>query len=314
MGKPTQGPKAQPGEPVLQVMGLSKRFGEFTAVDDLSFEVDAGEVIGLLGPNGSGKTTTIRMLLGLLQPSGGTARLLGHDIVTEADAIRAKVGYMSQRFTLYDELTAEENLRFYSGVYGAQSAGRIEELLDTLGLQAAASMRAGALPIGWRQRLALAVAMVHRPVFVFLDEPTSGVDPIARRLFWNRIYDLADQGVTAVVTTHHMDEAEYCHRVGIMQRGRLLALGSPSELKRSALRGIAWDVYATPLLRGLQATQSTPGVWRTTLASDHLRAITDPGLEASSLEAALQAAGLSEVRLSRVQPTLEDVFLALAGD
>jgi len=305
-------------DPALQTMlvvdKLSKKFGDFTAVDELSFEVDAGEVIGLLGPNGSGKTTTIRMLLGLLSPTSGTAFLLGHDIRTQAESIRSKVGYMSQRFALYDELTADENLRFYAGVYGADTPGRVEEVLAAVELSSAASLRAGDLPIGWRQRLALGVAIIHRPVFVFLDEPTSGVDPIARRLFWNRIYELADQGVTALVSTHHMDEAEYCQRVGIMRRGRLLALDTPSGLKQSALLGEAWDVYAEPLLRGLQAVQTAPGVYRATLASDHLRAIVESGQAAENLGSALRAEGLKEVRLERVQPTLEDVFLALASD
>lgn len=298
----------------LRAIGLSKQFGEFTAVDDLSLEVSAGEVIGLLGPNGSGKTTTIRMLLGLLSPTRGTAYLLGHDIRTEAETIRSQVGYMSQRFALYDELTADENLRFYAGVYGVKETGRVEEVLETVGLGSAASVRAGELPIGWRQRLALGVAIVHRPVFVFLDEPTSGVDPIARRLFWSRIYDLADHGVTALVSTHHMDEAEYCQRVGIMRRGRLLALDTPTGLKHTALQGEAWDICAEPLLRGLQAVQAAPGVLRVTLASDHLRAVVESGQAVENLQSALRGEGLNEVRLERVQPTLEDVFLALASD
>ncbi len=299
---------------MLQVEGLTKRFGDFTAVDGISFEASAGEVLGLLGPNGSGKTTTIRMILGLLHPSAGTAKLLGHDIRQEADAIRRKVGYMSQRFALYDELTAEENLGFYAGVYGVTDPMQIRATLETVELTSASSVRAGDLPGGWRQRLALGVALVHQPAFVFLDEPTSGVDPIARRVFWNRIYDLADRGVTALVTTHHMDEAEYCQRVGIMRRGRLLALGSPSDLKRTALQGIAWDVFAEPLLRSLNIIQAVSGVWRTTLAADHLRAIADPSLEPSTLSEALAEGGLTDVHLVRMQPTLEDVFLALAGD
>ncbi len=222
-------------ERVAEVQELSKRFGDFTAVDAVSFDVRRGEVLGYVGPNGSGKTTTIRMLLGLLQPSGGSGTVFGLDIARQTEEIRTRVGYMSQRFALYDELSARENLSFYAGVYGAGEQERVGRAIQIVGLQGVMDMRAGDLPIGWRQRLALATAIVHQPALLILDEPTSGVDPVARRAFWNLIYELADQGVTALVTTHYMDEAEYCNRVGIMRRGRLLALDTPSALKRSAL-------------------------------------------------------------------------------
>ena len=299
--------------PIVVVRGLTKRFGDFTAVDGVSFEVAAGEVVGYLGPNGSGKTTPIRMLLGLLRPTGGEATVLGHDIQTEAESIRARTGYMSQKFALYDELTALENLTFYAGVYGVSDAARVEAALEQIGLAARRDVRAGDLPGGWRQRLALATAIVHRPTLLILDEPTSGVDPMARRAFWDLIYDLAEGGVTVFVTTHYMDEAEYCHRVGIMRRGRLLAMDTPSHLKQQALPGSAWDVYAEPMLEVLEALPLVPGVQRAGLAGDHLRAITSPGVSRAELVRGLKSGGWSGARIEQAEPTLEDVFLALSG-
>lgn len=301
-------------ETLAEIRGLTKRFGDFTAVDDVSFDVLRGEVLGYLGPNGSGKTTTIRMLLGLLLPSAGRASVFGYDVTRESEAIRRRVGYMSQRFALYDELTALENLTFYAGVYGVGEPKRVQQALQTVGLEREAKTHAGALPIGWRQRLALATAIVHQPALLVLDEPTSGVDPVARRAFWNLIYDLADHGVTALVTTHYMDEAEYCNRVGIMRRGRLLAMESPSNLKRTGLQGIAWDIAAEPMLTALSLLQASPAVARAGLAGDHLRAITHGSLEAGELSSLLVRAGVQVERLERVEPTLEDVFLALAGE
>jgi ABC-2 type transport system ATP-binding protein len=301
-------------EVVVQTHELTKRFGDFTAVDRVSFEVRAGEVVGYLGPNGSGKTTTIRMLLGLLLPSGGSASVLGFDSVRQSEAIRSHVGYMSQKFALYDELKAIENLRFYAGVYGMRDPARLQSVIDLVGLSEIQGERAGRLAIGWRQRLALATAIVHQPTLLFLDEPTSGVDPVARRAFWDLIYSLADEGVTALVTTHYMDEAEYCSRVGIMQHGRLLAMGTPSELKRSALPGAAWDVSAEPLLEALEVLIRHPDVLQANLAGDHLRAITNGKVRASQLEKALTDEGIRSVRVVPVEPTLEDVFLALAGE
>jgi ABC-2 type transport system ATP-binding protein len=301
-------------ETIAEIRGLTKRFGAFTAVDGVTFDVQRGEVLGYLGPNGSGKTTTIRMLLGLLLPTGGQASVFGFDIARESESIRRRVGYMSQRFALYDELTALENLAFYAGVYGAGEAGRVQQALRTVGLERVARTRAGELPIGWRQRLALATAIVHEPALLVLDEPTSGVDPVARRAFWDLIYDLAEQGVTALVTTHYMDEAEYCNRVGIMRRGRLLAMDTPSALKRAGLQGVAWDVVAEPMIDALRLLQGAPAVTRAGLAGDHLRAITDAATTAADLSAVLVGGGMQVARLEQVEPTLEDVFLALAGE
>ncbi|MEW6567934.1 MAG: ABC transporter ATP-binding protein [Chloroflexota bacterium] len=301
-------------DPIIAAQSLTKLFGDFTAVDRVSFEVQPGEIFGYLGPNGSGKTTTLRMLLGLLRPTAGSASVLGRDIVRETEAIRSQVGYMSQKFALYDELTARENLAFYAGVYGVREAERLRQAVDLVGLAGIQDERAGDLPIGWRQRLALATAVVHQPTLLILDEPTSGVDPVARRDFWDLIYALAEHGVTALVTTHYMDEAEYCTRVGIMRRGRLLAVDTPSALKRSALPGIAWDVFAEPLLAGLTALQRSELVYRAGLAGDHLRAITAADLTRDALQSLLEGAGLQQVRLDLVEPTLEDVFIALAGE
>lgn len=299
---------------IIRTEGLTKRFGDFTAVDHVSMEVRKGEVLGYLGPNGSGKTTTIRMLLGLLLPSDGSATVLGHDVVAEPEAIRSRVGYMSQKFALYDELTAWENLVFYAGVYGVRDLSSANDLMDELGLSPFGGAPAGDLPLGWRQRLALATAVVHHPELVILDEPTSGVDPAARRAFWDLIYDLAERGITAFVTTHYMDEAEYCNRVGVMRRGRLLAIDTPTALKRSSLPGRAWDVYGTPTLEALDALESLPQVVRAGLAADHLRAITPQDIDGEALEKALQEQGVRDASVAPAEATLEDVFLALAEE
>lgn len=300
--------------PVAQADHLVKRFGDFTAVDDVSFEVKAGDILGYLGPNGSGKTTTIRMLLGLIQPTAGRARLLGIDTAEDPEAIRPRVGYMSQRFALYDELTAWENLAFYAGVYGLRDPKRLELVVGQLGLAGVRSVPAGELPLGFRQRLALATAIVHQPPLLILDEPTSGVDPLARRAFWDLIYGLSEAGVTAIVTTHYMDEAEYCQRVGIMRRGRLLAIDTPSNLKRNALPGTAWDVFGEPLLDVLDALGRVPGVLRSGLAGDHLRALTSPGVTQAALTRGLRAQGTPSARVAPAEASLEDVFLSLSAD
>ena len=213
---------------------LTKRFGEFTAVDAITFEVSQGEIFGFLGANGAGKTTAMRMLCGLSFPTSGTAHVAGFDLSSEAERIKQNIGYMSQKFSLYEDLTIRENIRFYGGIYGLtddQIAGQAQRILERLDLTGEAGTLVKRLPLGWRQKLAFSVALVHQPKIVFLDEPTGGVDPVTRREFWTMIYEAADNGTTVFVTTHYMDEAEYCNRVSIMVDGRMDALGTPDELK-----------------------------------------------------------------------------------
>lgn len=301
---------------VIQAENLVKKFGDFTAVDGVSFEIYPGEVVGYLGPNGSGKTTTIRMLLGLLRPTSGRATVLDFDAEHQAESLRPLVGYMSQKAALYDELTIAENLAFYAGIYGLRAAdrrARQDEVLGLVGLSGRQDERAGEISTGWRQRLALAIALIHRPRLLFLDEPTSGVDPMARRVFWDLIDALAGSGVTVFVSTHFMDEAEYCGRLGIMSAGRLLAMDSPTALKRAALPGPAWNIVATPLLPALEALPKIPGVFQVGLRGDHLHALTLAGRHtADSLRSALQGLGFA-AQVEPADPALEDVFMALAG-
>ena len=219
----------------IAVKDLTRKFGDFTAVDRISFDVKAGEVFGFLGANGAGKTTAMRMLIGLLSPTSGTARVAGHDVYKASEAIKRRIGYMSQRFSLYEDLTPRENIRLYGGIYGltlAQIRERTDRMLTRLGLMQVAGQAVRSLPLGSRQKLAFSVALVHPPRIVFLDEPTSGVDPITRRQFWELIYEAAANGTTVLVTTHYMDEAEYCDRISIMVAGRIAALGGPADLKR----------------------------------------------------------------------------------
>ncbi len=297
---------------VVRTENLTRRFGDFVAVDHVSFSVEAGEVVGYLGPNGSGKTTTIRMLLGLLQPSDGQATVLGFDAFRQSEEVRARAGYMSQKFALYDDLTVLENLTFYGGVYGIRERKRIEATLSLVGLGGHERDSARSLSAGWRQRLALGISLVHQPKLLFLDEPTSGVDPAARRVFWDLIYELAAGGVTILVTTHYMDEAEYCGRIGMMRDGRLLAMDTPANLKASVLPGDVWEVWAVPLESALAVGGSVSGVLRVGLAGDHLRMITRRGLQAGRLRSLLQKAGLEVSAVQSSEPTLEDVFLSLA--
>ena len=299
-------------EPIVITENLTRRFGDFVAVDHVSFTVEAGEIVGYLGPNGSGKTTTIRMLLGLYEPSEGKATVLGFDAFLQSEEVRARTGYMSQKFALYDDLTVWENLTFYGGIYGIRDKKRIEETLVQIRLAGHGSELAGALSAGWRQRLALAIALVHQPKLLFLDEPTSGVDPSARRSFWDLIYTMAAEGVTVFVTTHYMDEAEYCGRVGMMRDGKLLALDSPAALKTQVIPGDVWEVHSEPLLIALNASDTCAGILRVGLAGDHLRMITERGMQEKDLRRELKSAGLTVVTLERGEPTLEDVFLSLA--
>ena len=299
-------------EPIILTEALTRRFGDFVAVDHISFQVNPGEVVGYLGPNGSGKTTTIRMLLGLLEPSDGRATVLGYDAFRQSEEVRARAGYMSQKFALYDDLTVWENMEFYGGVYGIRDKARIKSTLGLLGLTEHDSTLTDSLSAGWRQRLALGIALVHEPKLLFLDEPTSGVDPTARRAFWDLIYGLASEGVTVFVTTHYMDEAEYCERVGIMRAGKLLAMDTPGNLKRNVLTGDVWQIAASPLQTALDILPTLEGVLQAGLAGDQLRAITEREMTAKQLQVALRQKGIEVRSVERAEPTLEDVFLSLA--
>jgi len=299
-------------EPVVITEGLTRKFGDFVAVDHISFLVNPGEVVGYLGPNGSGKTTTIRLLLGLLEPSDGHATVLGYDAFLQSEEVRARAGYMSQKFALYDDLTVKENMDFYGGVYGIRDKDRIASTLDLLGLTEHESTLTASLSAGWRQRLALGIALVHEPKLLFLDEPTSGVDPTARRTFWDLIYELASSGVTVFVTTHYMDEAEYCERVGIMRTGKLLAMDTPGNLKKDILAGDIWQMVATPLQSALDTLPTLDGVLQAGLSGDQLRAITKTGIAATKLQKLLREKGIDVKSIERAEPTLEDVFLSLA--
>jgi ABC-2 type transport system ATP-binding protein len=239
-------------EPTVVTDGLVKRFGDFVAVDHVSLEVARGEIFGFLGPNGAGKSTTIRILCGLLAPSEGRATVGGFDVARDPESVKRNIGYMSQKFSLYDDLTVEENIEFFSGVYGVareRRAGRRDYALRMAGLEEKRGSMTRLLAGGWKQRLALGCAILHEPPVLFLDEPTSGVDPIARRMFWDLIYQLSAQGHTVFVSTHYMDEAEYCHRLALMYRGKVVALGSPAELKQSAGLATMEEVFVSVIER-----------------------------------------------------------------
>jgi ABC-2 type transport system ATP-binding protein len=301
-------------QPAIQVKDLTRRFGDFVAVDHVSFDVHPGEIVGYLGPNGCGKTTTIRMLLGLLRPSEGQATVLGFDAARQAEEIRIRCGYMSQKFAIYDDMTVWENLRFYAGVYGIRDKDRIQKTMAHMGLTDHADELTRELSTGWRQRLALGIALVHNPRLLFLDEPTSGVDPNARRVFWDLIYNLSSEGVTILVTTHYMDEAEYCHRVGMMRAGKLLAMDTPLALKEQFVPGNVYEIYAAPLLTGLSALEASPIVLRAGLAGDQLRAIVEKEADEQKLRRMLEEASVTVHAIQVGEPSLEDVFIHLAKE
>jgi ABC-2 type transport system ATP-binding protein len=300
----------------IRVNGLTKRFGEFTAVDGVTFDVRQGEVVGYLGPNGSGKTTTIRMLCGILSPTAGTAEVMGVDVLKDPDGVKRRIGYMSQKFALYDDLTVLENLKFYAGVYEVpetQEASRLAEVLQMAGLESRSASPTTDLSGGWRQRLALGCAIIHRPPLLFLDEPTSGVDPVARREFWELIYQLAADGTTVFVTTHYMDEAEHCGRVGFMHLGHLLAFDTPRALKAEYLHGTTWLLEARPLLEAVEALSVLPAVIQARLHGDRALAITEPDQwSPATLTQALASQDITVASVEASEPTLEDVFTFLA--
>ncbi len=302
--------------PPLEVLGLTKKFGDFTAVDHVSFSVRPGEVLGYLGPNGSGKTTTIRMLCGLLTPTEGTARIMGVDVTQDPETIKSHLGYMSQKFALYNDLTVLENLQFYAGVYDVpadKEKQRIGEILHMVGLETRTRAFTTELSGGWRQRLALGCALIHQPPLLFLDEPTSGVDPVARREFWDLIYQLASSGTTVFITTHYMDEAEHCNRVAFMYRGKLLALDTPAGLKTTYLKGAAWDLDVKPLLEAVEALNQMDGIAQASLHGDRAHVIVKPGeWTPKRLKATLAEKGLNIQAVDSVESSLEDVFTLLA--
>ena len=298
---------------------LTKQFGEFVAVDHVSFSVEEGEIFGWLGPNGAGKTTTIRMLLGLLKPTAGQMTVLGYDPTAETKTMQAQVGYMSQQFTLYNELTARENIRFYGRVYGlppAELDQRQDELLRMAGLTGRANILTGSLSGGWKQRLALGCAIVHRPRVVFLDEPTAGVDPISRREFWELIYEMAKQGVTVLVTTHYMDEAELCQRVGFISHGRLVAMDSPARLKQTQMRGHVLEISSPlpdrvmSLLKAVQQRGELP-LDEVALYGAQIHAvISDSEQYREVIRRILEANDIPIASLEWIEPTLEDIFIS----
>lgn len=299
---------------VIRVQELTKRFGDRTAVAGVSFEVHQGEVFAFLGPNGSGKSTTIRMLCGILQPTSGQGEVLGYDIRSQGESIKQGIGYMSQRFALYEDLTVLENLAFYAGVYGVPAAGRgqrLEELTALAGLTGREGQLAGQLSGGWKQRLALSCAIVHQPPLLFLDEPTAGVDPVSRRNFWTMIYGLASHGTTIFATTHYLDEAEHANRVAMIHEGVLRALATPAEFKASYLHGELLAVECADPLRAVDVLRAVPGVAEVTLYGSVIHVLLSPGNDQSPFREALQTAGIDVERIVPIAPSLEDVFISL---
>jgi len=303
------------GEPAIIVNNLSRYFGDFKAVDRISFEVNRGEIFGFLGPNGAGKSTTIRMLTGLLLPTRGEGRVGGFDIIRENDRIKQTIGYMSQRFSLYDDLTAEENLNFFGGVYGLPDARlreRLTEVLRLVGLEDRRRQLTHTLPLGLKQRLALASAIIHEPTILFLDEATAGVDPISRRNFWDLIYAMAQSGVTILVTTHYMEEAEFCDRLVLIYEGHIVARGTPRELKREVKETIL-EVHPEDLDAALSLIKQLPGVAEAAVFGDGLHvAVAEPQEGERRIAEVLATHNIALGRhIERVRPSLEDAFIAV---
>ncbi len=299
-------------EIMVSAVGLTRHFGDFVAVDHVSFEVAPGEIFGFLGSNGAGKTTVIRMLCGLLAPTEGQGTVAGFDITTQVPEIKMRIGYMSQKFSLYSDLTVDENIRFWGGTYGLWGKRYDEQrqwALDLTGLESRRHAIVADLPGGFRQRLALSCALLHRPPVVFLDEPTGGVDPEARRRFWDLIDDLSAERVTVFVTTHYMDEAERCHRVALMHAGKLLALDTIAQLKKIFPSGSIFEIACRDAPRALEHLENLPGVIDAALFGNHLHAVVDRPEFGPTIADLLDSAGFAPVELSPVSPSLEDVFI-----
>ncbi len=302
-------------EKAVMVDNLQRRFGQFYAVDGISFSVDKGEIFGFLGPNGAGKSTTIRMLCGLLAPTGGRATVAGFDVGTQPEQIKTRIGYMSQKFSLYEDLTVEENIDFYSGIYripAAQKRKRKEWAIECAGLRERRKSITATLSGGWKQRLALGCAVLHEPPILFLDEPTSGVDPLSRRNFWELIYQMAERGVTVFVTTHYMDEAEYCGRIGLIYRGRLIACDTPGRLKTESMQHQILELICDRPQDALSHLTSLPGVLESALFGRGLHVMVDESERMIPVvRSNLQNQGFMIQHLQTIVPSLEDVFVSL---
>ncbi|MCA9707666.1 MAG: ABC transporter ATP-binding protein [Myxococcales bacterium] len=304
-------------EPVVVAEGLSRRFGERVAVHDVSLKVEAGEVFGVLGPNGAGKSTTIRMLCGLLDPTGGRATVVGLDVARHPEKVKARIGYMTQRFSLYEDLTVRENLSFYAAIYGVRSRqrrARVDEVVERTGLGDRRRQLAGTLSGGWKQRLALACATIHEPPLLFLDEPTAGVDPVSRREFWERIHAISAEGTTVLVTTHYMDEAERCHRLAFIFRGRVLRVGTPEQIV--AARGLSIAELTVDDVAGANAALAgQPEVDECAHYGELLRVATRAGTDAVALVTErLAAAGVAIASIRPGRPTVEDAFVSMVRE
>jgi ABC-2 type transport system ATP-binding protein len=303
----------------ITVVGLTRRFGSFTAVDNLSFEVRPGEIFGFLGANGAGKSTTIRMLCGLLKPTSGTAMVGGIDVGRDPEGVKRRIGYMSQRFSLYRDLTVDQNIRFFAGVYGIRGArlkARRQFVLAMAGLGGREQTRAADLAGGWRQRLALGCAILHEPPIVFLDEPTGGVDPLSRRMFWTLIDSLSAAGTTVLVTTHYLDEAEHCHRIAIIDAGRLAALGTTDELKSIFAARPIVEVRSDRPVDAMRLLEGMAQVEKTSIFGTAVHAVltSNDALAPEVVRRGLAEAGMPNASIEVVTPTLEDVFLEVAGE
>ena len=299
----------------VETADLVKTFGSFVAVDHVTLRVPKGEIFGFLGPNGAGKSTTIRMLCGLLTPTSGLAQVNGLDVAKKPEEIRRGIGYMSQKFSLYDDHTVEENIDFFSGIYGVPKGRRSERKEYVLGMANLAERRGAStrtLSGGWKQRLALGCAILHDPPVLFLDEPTSGVDPIARGAFWGLIHDLANTGHTIFVSTHYMDEAEYCHRLALMYRGKVIALGPPADLKQGLTSQTLFQLESSDPLATMRALKPVEGVVDVAVFGSGLHvAVNQAGPAVERIREALAAKGIDIRRLERIEPSMEDVFVAM---
>jgi ABC-2 type transport system ATP-binding protein len=299
----------------VEVIHLTKRFGDFTAVDGISFSIPKGEIFGLLGPNGAGKTTTIRMLCGILMPTSGEGHVLGFDISSQAEEIKKNIGYMSQKFSLYNDLTAAENIRFYGNIYGVAKnkiAKRTKELIHMAGLDEYQQSQTANLSGAWRQRLALACSIVHEPPMLFLDEPTAGVDPVSRREFWDMIYQMAGEGVTVLTTTHYMDEAEYCNNIGMMYQSRMIALDSPDHLKEQ-IKQTLLELDCVDPGAALQVLQKDKRIDEITLHGVLLHISVPAKISPKQMRELLEKKKIKINRLEAILPSLEDVFINMVA-